>query len=46
MGWELEQFADELTRLSGRQVDLMSMRSLHSLLKPSILAAARPIYAA
>ena len=46
MGGEIEQFADELTGLSGRQVDLVSMRSLHPLLKPSILATARPIYAA
>jgi uncharacterized protein len=46
MGWEIEQFADELTELFGRQVDLVSLRSLHPLLQPSVLAEARPVYAA
>ena len=46
LGWEIEQLADELSDLFGRQVDLVSLRSLHPLLKPSVLAEARPVYAA
>ncbi len=46
LGWEIEQLADELTELFGHQVDLVSLRSLHPLLQPSVLAEARPVYAA
>ena len=46
LGWEIEQVADELTELFGRRVDLVSLRSLHPMLKPSVLAEARPVYAA
>lgn len=46
LGWEIEQLADELTELFGRKVDLVSLRSLHPLLQPSVLAEARPVYAA
>jgi uncharacterized protein len=46
LGWEIEQLADELSDLFGRPVDLVSLRSLHPLLKPSVLAEARPVYAA
>ncbi len=46
LGWEIEQLADELTKLFGRQVDLVSLRSLHPMLKPLVLAEARPVYAA
>jgi predicted nucleotidyltransferase len=46
LGWEIEQLADELSELLGRQVDLVSVRSLHPLLKPSVLSEARPVYAA
>ena len=46
LGWEIEQFADELTDLFGRNVDLISLRSLHPLLQPSVLAEARLVYAA
>lgn len=46
LGWGIEQLADELTELFGRKVDLVSLRSLHSLLQPSVLAEARPVYAA
>ena len=46
LGWEIEQLADELTALFGRRVDLVSMRSLHPLLQSSVLAEARPVYAA
>jgi len=46
LGWEIEQLADELTELFGHKVDLVSLRSLHPLLQPSVLAEARPVYAA
>ena len=46
LGWEIEQLADEHSDLFGRRVDLVSLRSLHPLLKPSVLAEARPVYAA
>ena len=46
LGWEIEQLTDELSDLFGRRVDLVSLRSLHPLLKPSVLAEARPVYAA
>jgi uncharacterized protein len=46
LGWEIEQFADELADLFGRPVDLVSARSLHPLLRPSVLAEAQPVYAA
>jgi uncharacterized protein len=46
LGWEIEQLADELAELFGRPVDLVSVRALHPLLRPSVLAEARPLYAA
>jgi predicted nucleotidyltransferase len=46
LGWEIEQLADDLTRLLGHEVDLVSMGSLHPRLKPAVLAEARPLYAA
>jgi predicted nucleotidyltransferase len=46
LGWEIEQLADELTDLFGHKVDLVSLRALHPLLQPSVLAEARPVYAA
>lgn len=46
LGWEIEQLADELADLFGRPVDLVSARSLHPLLRPSVLAEAQPVYAA
>jgi uncharacterized protein len=46
LGWETEQLADELSALFGRKVDLISLRSLHPLLQPSVLAEARLVYAA
>ena len=46
LGWEIEQLADELTELFGRQVDLVSLHSLHPLLKPSVLTETRSVYAA
>jgi len=46
LGWEIEQLTNELSELFGRRVDLGSLQSLHPLLKPSVLAEARPVYAA
>ena len=46
LGWEIEQLTDELSELFGRPVDLVSLRSLHPLLQPSVLAEAQPVYAA
>jgi len=45
LGWEIEQLADEVSELFGHRVDLVSLRSLHPLLRPSVLAEARPVYA-
>ncbi len=46
LGWEIEELADELTGLFGHRVDLVSLRALHPMLRPSVLAEARPVYAA
>jgi len=46
LSWEIEQLADELSELFGRQVDLVSLRFVHPLLQPAVLAEARPVYAA
>jgi len=46
LGWEIEQLADELTNLLAHDVDLVSLRSLHPRIKPTVLAEARPLYAA
>jgi predicted nucleotidyltransferase len=40
------ELADELEELFSRPVDLVSLRALHPLLRPSVLAEARPLYAA
>ncbi len=45
LGWEIEQLADELAELFGRPVDLVSLRALNPLLRPSVLAEAQPVYA-
>ena len=45
-GWEIEELADELTDLFGHRVDLVSLRALHPMLRPSVLAEAQPVYAA
>jgi predicted nucleotidyltransferase len=42
----LAAICDELTGLFGHRVDLVSPRALHPLLRPSVRAAARPVYAA
>jgi uncharacterized protein len=46
LGWGIEQLTDELAGLFGGKVDLISPRSLHPLLQPSVLAEARLLYAA
>lgn len=46
LGWEIEELADELTDLFGHRVDLVSLRALHPMLRSSVLAEARPVYAA
>ncbi len=46
LGWEINQLEDELTDLFGRRVDLVSAQALHPLLRRSVLADARPLYAA
>jgi predicted nucleotidyltransferase len=46
LGWEDDQLADELAELFGRPVDLVSLRALNPLLRPTVLAETRPLYAA
>jgi uncharacterized protein len=46
LGWEIEQLADELAELLGRPVDLVSLRGLHPLLRPAVLAEMQSVYAA
>jgi predicted nucleotidyltransferase len=46
LGWNIEVLADELTRLLGRHVDLISRNALHERLRDQVLAEARALYAA
>ena len=46
LGWDIEDLSDELSRLFGRPVDLVSKRSLHRGLRDAALAEAQPLYAA
>ena len=46
IGWEIEDLADELSELFGRQVDLVSRAGLHERLRGFVLAEAQPLYAA
>ena len=46
LGWEIEQFADELSEVLGRSVDLVSLSALHRRLREHVLAEARPLFAA
>jgi hypothetical protein len=41
-GREIEQLADQLTELLGHEVGLVSLRTLHPLLQPSVSPKARP----
>jgi uncharacterized protein len=44
--WEIEELVDELAGLFGHRVDLVSLRALHPMLRSSVLAEVRPVYAA
>lgn len=44
--WEIENLAIELTKVFGRPVDLVSRKALHPLLKETVLAEAKLLYAA
>ncbi|WP_255355706.1 MULTISPECIES: nucleotidyltransferase family protein [Frankia] len=46
LGWDIEQLADDPAGLFGRPVDLISVGGLHPSLRSSVLAEARPMYAA
>lgn len=46
LGWEIEDLNRELAELWGRPVDLVSRRSVHRLLRESVLTESRPVYAA
>lgn len=46
LGWEIEDLNRELTTLFGRPVDLVSKKALHPLLRDTVLAESRPLYAA
>ena len=45
LGWEIEDLVDQLERLYGRHVDLVSRRGLHPRLCAVVLAEAQPLYA-
>jgi predicted nucleotidyltransferase len=46
LGWEMDDFADELAALFGRLVDLVSRRAINPRLRGKIVHDARPLYAA
>ncbi len=46
LGWEIEDLADALAEIFDRPVDLVARRSVHPLLRDSVLGEARPLYAA
>jgi predicted nucleotidyltransferase len=46
LGWEIEQFAEELSEVFGRPVDLVAMSALHRRLETAVLGEAQPLYAA
>lgn len=46
LGWEIEELSEELEAALGRPVDLIAGRSLHPRLRDTVLAEARPLYAA
>lgn len=45
LGWEIADLEDALAQLFGRPVDLVSKHALHKMLRSSVLAEARLIYA-
>lgn len=44
--WNIELLVDELSEMFGRHVDLVSRRSLHPLIRASVEADAKELYAA
>ena len=46
LGWAIEDLNEELEQGFGRPVDLVSRQAIHVHLRDSVLAEARPIYAA
>ena len=46
LGWEIEQLADDLSKIFGRPVDLVSAGGLHPRLRDAVLSEAKPLYAA
>jgi uncharacterized protein len=46
LGFALNRLEDELAEIFGRPVDLVSRRALHRLLRPTVEAEARTLYAA
>ena len=46
LGWAIEDLNDELARVLGRPVDLVSRRALNPRIRDHVLAEAQPFYAA
>jgi len=46
LGWAIEDLADELAKLLGRPVDLVSRAALHARLRDTVLAEPQALYAA
>lgn len=46
LGWAIEDLSDELARILGREVDLVSRNALHPRLRNRVLNEAHPLYAA
>lgn len=46
LGFAINRLEDDLSELFGRRVDLVSKRSLHRLLRDTVLAEAQTLYAA
>jgi predicted nucleotidyltransferase len=46
LGWAFNDLSDELERVLGRPVDLVSKRALHARLRDAVLAQAQVVYAA
>ncbi len=46
LGWNIELLSEELTRVLGRPVDLVSRSALHERIRDAVLASAHVLYAA
>ena len=46
LGWDIEKLADDLSKVLGRRVDLVSRSALHERLRDDVLAEALLLYAA